>query len=96
MDLYAIFRRGLCAPDDVADVDRRSQAELDRRHDEVRKVRSYVIEEEDGTLGTVCIYEAEGPEPIRDHGSCANVKVSEIRRVTAIDVHRPDPERLTV
>lgn len=94
MELYAIFRRNLVSPDAIEAVDDRSQAELDRRPDEVRKIRSYVFEEDNGMLGTVCLYEAVSPEVIRDHGDKADVGLGEIRKVTAIDVHRPDPERL--
>lgn len=96
MDLYAIFRRNLGSPDDLPEIDRRSQAELDRRPDELRKIRSFVFEEDDGTVGTICVYEAADPAAIRDHGATAGVKVDDIRKVTAIDVHRPDPERLTL
>lgn len=95
MELYAIFRRRLASPEEVADVDRRSQAELDRRPDEVRKIRSYIFEEAHGTLGTVCMYEAVSPDAIYDHGKAADIGVDEVRKVTTIDVHRPDPERLT-
>lgn len=96
MDTYLIFRRNLCTPEELPEVDRRSQAELDARPDSVRKLRSYVFEEPDGTLGTICIYDAISEEQIREHGACADVKISEIMRATAVDVHRPDPERLTV
>ena len=96
MDTYLIFRRNLCAPGDLPEVDRRSQAELDARADTVRKLRSYVFEEADGSLGAICIYDAVSEEAVRDHGDCADVKISEVVRATAIDVHRPDPERLTV
>lgn len=95
MDLYAIFRRNLTSPEEVGEVDRRSQAELDRRPDELRKIRSYLFEEEDGTLGTVCMYEAVTVDAIWDHGKAADVAVDEVRKVGTIDVHRPDPERLT-
>ena len=96
MELYAIFRRNLASPDEIEATDQRSQAELDRRPDEVRKIRSYVFEEANGMLGTVCLYEAVSPEVIRDHGEKAAVGHDEIRKVTAIDVHRPDPERLAL
>lgn len=96
MELYAIFRRNLASPDEVEAADQRSQAELDRRPDEVRKIRTYVFEEDNGMLGTVCIYEAVSPEVIRGHADKADIGLDEIRKVTAIDVHRPDPERLTV
>src|SRR3954470_7479691 len=34
---------------------------------DIRWIRSYVVSEPEGTLGTVCIYQASGPEAIRDH-----------------------------
>lgn len=94
MELYAILRRNLTTPEALEDVDQRSQAELDRRPDELRKVRSYLFEEDDGLLGTICVYEAASPEAIRDHSKNADVSLNEIIKVTAIDVHRPDPEGL--
>lgn len=96
MDTYLIFRRDLCTPEDLPEVDRRSQAELDARTDTVRKLRSYVFEEPNGILGAICIYEAVSEEEVREHGACADVTITEIVRATAVDVHRPDPERLTV
>jgi hypothetical protein len=96
MNTYLIFRRNLCTPEDLPEVDRRSQAELDVRAETVRKLRSYVFEEPDGSLGAICIYDAVSEEAVREHGACADVKVSEVVPAAAIDVHRPDPERLTV
>lgn len=92
MELYAIHRRRLCTPDDLAEVDRRSQAELDRRTDQVRKIRSYVFDEEDGMVGTICVYQATGLEAIREHAAAAGLPVDEIQRIDLIDVQRPDPE----
>ena len=94
-NLYAIFRRNLTTPDELPEIDRRSQAELDRRPDEVRKIRTYVFEEEDGTLGALCLYEANNPDAVLDHSRTANIVANEVRRVTAIDVHRADPPHLT-
>ena len=37
--------------------------------DDIRWIRSYVIAEPGGTLGTVCIYQASGPEAVREHAS---------------------------
>lgn len=94
MHTYAILRRNLCSPDELAEVDRCSQAELDRRPDELRKIRSYVFEEPDGSLGAICVYDAASVEAVRDHAANANLKADAILPLTAIDVHRPDPERL--
>ena len=46
--------------------------------DDVRWIRSYVVEEGDGTLGTVCIYEATSPEAIRKHAQRADLPADEI------------------
>ena len=37
--------------------------------DDVAWIRSYVLEERDGSLGTVCVYQASSPEAIRRHAS---------------------------
>ncbi|MBY5161308.1 nickel-binding protein [Salsipaludibacter albus] len=95
MDLFAIHRRRLCDPTELAEVDRRSQAELDRRSDEVRKIRSYVLDDEDGTVGTICLYEATGTDAIHAHARAADLPVTTIDRISTIDVHRPDPATLT-
>jgi hypothetical protein len=42
--------------------------------DDVRWSRSYVLEEDSGSLGTVCIYQATSPEAIRQHASLADLR----------------------
>jgi hypothetical protein len=91
MHLYAILRRGIASPDDVEAVAARSADELDKRADQVRKIRSYVLAEPDGRLGSICIYEATDPEAIYEHGRAASLAVDEVIKVDAIDVVRPDP-----
>ena len=56
----------------------RSTAEGERMPDDVAWIRSYVLEERDRTVGTVCIYQASSPEAIRRHASAANLPVDEI------------------
>ncbi len=60
--------------------------------DKVRWIRSYVVHESDGTLGTVCIYQAISPEAIREHASCVGMPADEITEVADTVVIRPDPE----
>src|ERR671936_185969 len=60
--------------------------------DDVRWIRSYVLDEPDGTVGTVCIYEATSPEAIRKHASLADLPVDEIIAVADTVVVRPDPQ----
>jgi hypothetical protein len=59
--------------------------------DEVRWIRSYVLEEGAGSVGTVCIYQATGPEALRKHASLADIPADEIIPVLDTVLVRPDP-----
>ena len=59
--------------------------------DRVRWIRSYVVTEEDGTLGTVCIYQAVSEEAIREHALRAGMSADEIVPVGRTVVVREDP-----
>ncbi len=79
MELYVIFRRnGFADPDDLGAAAKRSTAEGDKDGSGVRWIRSYVVHEESGELGTFCIYEAESPEAIRAHADAAVLPADEI------------------
>lgn len=60
--------------------------------DDIRWIRSYVLDEGGGTVGTVCIYQASSPEAIREHASRAELPVDEIIEVANTVIVRPDPE----
>jgi hypothetical protein len=94
MDLYAILRRGgWRSPAELTEAAARSTRVGDEEMSEdVRWIRSYVLEERGGSVGTVCIYEATSPEAIRRHASLADLPVDEIVRVADTVVVRPDPE----
>jgi hypothetical protein len=59
---------------------------------DIRWIRSYVLGEEAGGLGTVCVYQASSPEAIRDHASRADLPCDEIIEVADTVLVRPDPE----
>lgn len=59
---------------------------------DIRWIRTYVVNEADGSLGTVCIYQASGPEAIRDHASRVGMPADEITLVEAAVVVRDDPQ----
>jgi hypothetical protein len=59
--------------------------------DRVRWIRSYVVEEPDGRIGTVCIYEARDPESIREHAKRAGIPADPIYPVINTVVIRDDP-----
>jgi hypothetical protein len=60
--------------------------------DEISWIRSYVIDEPGGTLGTVCIYQASGPAAVRDHAERVGMPADEILEVADTVVIRPDPQ----
>ena len=94
MELYAILRRsGWRSPEDLGEAAARSTRVGDEEMpDDMRWIRSYVLEEGGGSVGTVCIYEATSPEAIRKHASLADLPVDEIIPVADTVVIRPDPE----
>ena len=98
MDIYAIRRK--CAwksPEELEQVAARSKEVADNDFPtDVRWIRSYVIAEEDGTLGTVCIYQATSPEAIRKHAHRVGMPADEILPVADTVVIRPDPVKETV
>jgi len=51
------------------------------------------VTEADGTLGTVCIYEATGPEALHEHARRAGIAIHEVFPVAETVVVRPDPTR---
>jgi hypothetical protein len=59
---------------------------------DIRWIRSYVIAEPGGTLGTVCIYQASGIEAVRNHAERVGMPADEILEVADTVVVRPDPE----
>jgi hypothetical protein len=66
----------------------------DEMPSDIRWIRSYVVHEDDGTLGTVCIYQATSPEAIRNHADKVGMPASEINEVADTVVVRPDPEKV--
>jgi uncharacterized protein DUF4242 len=60
--------------------------------DDISWIRSYVISEPGGTLGTVCIYQASGDEAVRAHAERVGMPADEIIEVVDTVVVRPDPQ----
>lgn len=55
-------------------------------------IRSYVIAEPEGSLGTVCIYQATDEEAVRRHAQRVDMPADEVLEVADTVVIRPDPE----
>ena len=95
METYLILRRnGWHDGDALRAAAERSTLEGEKTPEEVRWLRSYVLVEEDGTLGTACIYQARGPEAIRVHAQRAGLPVTEVIPAADTVIVRPDPDRV--
>jgi uncharacterized protein DUF4242 len=93
MDTYVILRRsGWRTPADLEAAGAKSAEVGDEQMpDDIRWLRSYALAEDDGMVGTVCIYQASSPEAIREHADRADLPADEIIRVADTIVVRPDP-----
>ena len=93
MKMYVIRRpSGWNTPEDLQAAAARSKLVGDEEmYDDIRWIRSYVVIEADGSLGTFCIYEASSVEKIREHAARAGIPATDIREVADTVVIRPDP-----
>ena len=94
MDTYAILRRsGWSSPGDLQEAAERSKRVGDEEMpDDIRWIRSYVLQEDGDRVGTFCVYQASSPEAIRKHAEAADLPVDEIIPIADTVVIRPDPE----
>jgi hypothetical protein len=93
MDLYMIRRREAWdTPDELERAAARStEVASSDFPDSISWIRSYVVEESDGGLGTVCIYQASDPDAVRAHADRVGMPADEVLRVADTVVIRPDP-----
>jgi uncharacterized protein DUF4242 len=93
MNLYVIRRpSGWRTPEQLEAAAARSKQVGDEEMPaDVRWIRSYVVHESDGGLGTFCVYQASSPEKIREHAERAGIPASDIFEVADTLVVRPDP-----
>lgn len=93
METFVIRRRG--AWKDAAELEATAGVSLrvgnDEMADRIRWIRSYVVREDDGTLGTVCIYQASDAAAIREHARRVGMPAHEINGVADTVVIREDP-----
>jgi hypothetical protein len=93
MNLYAILRRdGFVDGAELEAAAARSTEVGDEMSNDIKWIRSYVLEESGGHLGTVCIYQASSEAAIRKHAAEADLPVSDIVAIANTVVVRPDPE----
>ena len=93
MKTYAIRRRNAWRSADELETAASRSAKVGNEDmpDRVRWIRSYVVEEDDGTLGTVCIYQATDPEAIREHAARVGMPADDISAIGRTVIVRDDP-----
>jgi thiamine biosynthesis protein ThiC len=93
MQLFVIRRRSAFA--DVLELEqaaaRSARVGNEDMPDRVSWIRSYVVEEPDGRIGTVCIYQATDQISIREHARLADITADEISPALDTVMVRPDP-----
>jgi hypothetical protein len=93
MNLYTIRRRNAWgSPEEVEAIAKRAKEVADRDFPTaVRWIRSYVLADQDGTLGSLCVYQAVNTEAIRQHAQRVGMPADEINEVLETVLVRPDP-----
>jgi hypothetical protein len=93
MNLYVIRRPyGWAGAEELGIAAQRSRrVGDDEMPDDIRWIRSYVVQEDDGSLGTFCIYEATSAEKVREHADRAELPAASIHEVVDTVLVRPDP-----
>jgi hypothetical protein len=94
MDTYVIRRReAWSSPSELQAAAERSTAVAEEEFpDSISWIRSYVVEEADGGLGTICIYQAADAASVRDHAGKVGMSADEVLTVADTVIVRPDPE----
>jgi hypothetical protein len=93
MQTYAIMRRRGWTTRQALDEagERSNRVREGEMAGQMRWVRSYFFREPDGTFGTICIYESDGPDAIREHARRAGLPADEVLPISETVVVQQDP-----
>jgi len=93
METFVIFRRSAWESTEELEAAAAVSGRVgdEEMSDQVRWIRSYVLDEEDGTVGTVCIYQAVDEDAIMEHAQRAELPADEVIPVADTVIVRDDP-----
>ena len=92
MKLYAIRRRDFWGtPEALQETAARSAQVGEEMADDIRWIRTYVVQEESGKLGTLCIYEGSSAEKVREQAERTGMPADEVVEIADTVIIRPDP-----
>jgi Protein of unknown function (DUF4242) len=92
MNTYAIRRkRAWETPEELDKTAARSKQVADSDFpDDIAWMRSYVIQEDGGTLGSICIYQATDEDKVREHAKRVGMPADEVLPIADVVIIRPD------
>jgi hypothetical protein len=92
LDTFVVLRRsGFASVDELKEAVERSRSACNGMPDDTRWIRSYVLDEDDGSIGSVDVIQATSIEAIHVHAGRADLPVDEIVRVSRTVVMAEDP-----
>ena len=93
MNTYVILRRSGWANGEELQQAAAKSAQVgdEEMSDDIRWIRSYVTDEGEGRLGSVCVYQATSAEKVREHAERAGLPADEVIAVADTVLVRPDP-----
>jgi hypothetical protein len=96
MELYVIRRPSAWADLKELEVAGAKSANIgqEQMSDRVQWIRSYVVHEADGRIGTFCIYQARDGEAIREHARRVGMPGEEFYKIATTVVVRGDPSEV--
>jgi hypothetical protein len=95
MNLSAIRRRDFWGSVESLQQTAARSAEVgEEMSDDIRWIRSYVVHEDSGKLGTVCIYEGSSAEKVREQAHRAGMPADEVTLIADTVIVRPDPVKV--
>ena len=93
MNTYVIRRRDYWGTPEQLQATAEKSAQVGAEmSDDIRWIRSYVVQEEDGSFSGYCVYEASGPDALRRHGEAMKLPTDAIKPVVSTIVVSGDPE----
>jgi hypothetical protein len=93
MNLYAVRRRDFWGtPEALQQTAERSAQVGEEMAGDVAWIRTYVVQEESGKLGTVCIYQGTSAEKVREQAERTGMPADEVALVADTVIVRPDPQ----
>jgi len=93
VQLYLVSRaRAWLSEEELAATSECAPAVLELFAGDIRWIRSYIVQEDDGTYGACCLFEASSREVLERYADALMLPADAIKPVVTTSVSTPDPE----